>query len=238
MFPCKTCSGSSSSCLSCQGNYNLDGTECKLGQACQTGQYLSRGGCVDCPDKCGSCINGDSCTSCASGYVNTGSDCIKNVNVLQSVKVQITSVTQRDNIVTIQTLPSALPNDIPTGLQNEYYLVVVENVQADPVPTIWSEPPYVYVSLKYPNGIPAKDLVYLIVNTAVFGDMYLNMGYVLTEAFSMADVHRQLPPTPSTVRTSARAFSSQVEKGSARIPKLQSKVLHALKANRVIREIL
>lgn len=92
---------------------------------------------MDCPEKCGTCINGNDCTSCASGYVNTGSDCIKNSNVLQSVQIQVVSVTQRDNVVTIQTLPSALPNDMPTSIQNTFYLVLVENVQADPVVTVW-----------------------------------------------------------------------------------------------------
>ena len=237
-FPCKTCTGSRTSCLSCQNGYALDGSICKQEQACQAGKYLSGNSCVDCPEKCGTCINGNDCTSCASGYVNTGSDCIKNSNVLQSVQIQVVSVTQRDNVVTIQTLPSALPNDMPTSIQNTFYLVLVENVQADPVVTVWVQPPYVYAALKYPNGIPTTDLVYLVVNSSALKDLYMNMGYVLTEGFAQANINRSLPPTPSSVQISSRSFKSTVQKSTRNINRLQSRVMQAIRASRVLREIL
>lgn len=95
-----------------------------------------------------------------------------------------------------------------------------------------------YAALKYPNGIPTTDLVYLVVNSSALKDLYMNMGYVLTEGFAQANINRSLPATPSSVQISSRSFKSTVQKSTRNINRLQSRVMQAIRASRVLREIL
>ena len=102
----------------------LDGTTCKSTNACPSGQYLSSTGCMSCPEKCGTCINENECTSCANNYINTGSDCVKNVNVLNPIQLQVISTTMRNSTAFVQIRPTIIPNGLSLSMQSQFLVVI------------------------------------------------------------------------------------------------------------------
>ena len=109
---CKECEGAYDQCTACHNSYVLDGNKCKPDNVCSAGKYLGNAGCFDCPAKCGTCLNAETCTSCAENYINTGADCVKNTNVLNPVQMQVISTTKEDTTAYVQLRLTIIPNDL------------------------------------------------------------------------------------------------------------------------------
>ena len=185
--PCATCSGAANKCLDCVDNY-----------------YLANNACfpksnVACPEKCSVCSEPNKCSSCASGYVNTGDDCVKNLNVLEEIKLQTVSITVRGKTIFIQARPSLIPNGLPSSVASQFFIISPRNqLQGSYITNQWINGNDVYIAITFDSGVPTTTLC-LIINAPVLSELYLNMGYKLTNAFLEVDVYPGLPSTPANV---------------------------------------
>lgn len=200
--PCSTCVGAAHKCTSCVTNY-----------------YLADNSCfpktnIACPEKCSTCLEPNVCAACASGYVNTGDDCVKNLNVLQEVKLQEISKTIRGSTVFIQVRPTIIPNGLPSTISSQFF--ILSPTQGSPAPVSsnqWVSGNDVYVAITYAGSIPNAS-GYLVPNMPILSDLYLNMGYKLANAFILVNISPSLPAAPSSLTvplTSATVGSEKLE---------------------------
>ena len=181
---------------------------------------------MKCQEKCATCVNADKCASCANNYINTGADCVKRTNILNPVSLQVLSVSKRDNIVYIQIRPNIIPNDLPTTLQSQFFLVVIEG-NINPLINIWVADTDVWVALKF-DGPIQQGKAYFILNSDVLGQIYQSMGYTTANAYADANFSYNLPiADPSIVipPVATNAYKSTIDE----VHPLKSQVVKAIK---------
>lgn len=162
---------------------------------------------MDCPEKCGTCLNGNTCTSCAENYINTGADCVKNKNVLNPVQLQTLSTTKRDTTAYVQLRPTIIPNDLDPNLQSQIILTFPSEETSNPIINTWVDGSDIWVALRYEGEIPAGR-VYFAINSVVMDSLYRNIGYTSKDSFTSTTINNYLPPTPGNVQIPARAINS------------------------------
>ena len=151
---------------------------------------------------------------------------MKRTNILKPVSLQVLSVSKRDNIIFIQIRPNIIPNNLPTNLQSQFFLVVIDG-NLNPLINIWVVDNDVWVALKF-DGTIQTGKAYFILNSDVLGQIYQSMGYTTANAYADAAFSYNLPPTDPSIAIPAvatNAYKSELEKVNA----LSSKVVKAIR---------
>lgn len=230
-YPCSKCLGNAVSCTDCVDGFVLSPTQsiCIRSNNCPPGQYSALNGCLACPEKCGTCINADQCDSCASGYTNTGSDCIRNQNQLTALQIQLLSATRRDDIVFVNLQLTMIPNGLPLSLQGQIMLVIMNDTASSHLITMWVEGRQVWVAIKFDSGVIPTTNVYFIIND-LLTPQFTSAGFNPVDAFAVGTISANLALTPPNIQIPARATYSTASED--KLGGLKSRVASAIRENR------
>ena len=197
-FPCAECQGTSSTCTDCTNGFALSQTSCVRKVNCPAGQYQSGTGCVRCPERCATCSDADTCLSCSSGFIVVGNDCERNTNQLQQVSLQVLEKSKRDLTVFIKLQATILPNNLPTNIASNLLLLVPEDNSGSPIIANWIQGGHIYAAITYTGAIP-NNKIYLIMNSALVGEIFKNIGYTTSNAFVEETITPNLPLAPASL---------------------------------------
>ena len=76
-YPCTECRFTPSYCSACADGQTLRGNRCSEINTCGSGSYRADNGqCTTCAAKCNECISDLECSTCATGYIFDGFDCV------------------------------------------------------------------------------------------------------------------------------------------------------------------
>ena len=232
-FPCSKCIGNAITCTACVNGFTYNAAQniCTRTNNCPPGQYSLGNTCVNCPEKCATCINEQQCETCASGFTNTGSDCIRNQNELLPIEMSA-QASIRDNTVFLEVSLSMtmVLSGLPLNLQSQSMLVVLDDATANPLITMWVQDEKVWVALRFNGAIPTTT-VYVLINTDLIGSQFISAGYNPVNAFAVTTISSQLPLTDPSVQIPIRAaFSKKSDEGDVNI--LQSRVVNAIREDK------
>lgn len=165
---------------------------CVSETACPAGTFFTQAGCQSCPQKCATCSDINTCTSCAGGFVSTGADCVSNTNQLTPVRLQIVTVTRGDLVVFVQIQANILPNNLPSNLASQFLLFVPSSTNFISRLNIWVANGFIYVAITHTTTIPSYD-AFLVLNSNVLDSIYRSMGYSTADAFVQTRISGNLP---------------------------------------------
>ena len=233
-FPCSKCLGNAVTCTGCVNGFTYSPTQnsCTRTRNCPPGQYPAGNACLQCPEKCATCVNEQQCESCASGYTNTGADCIKDQTQLNPITMSIRPFLRGDIVFLEVSLSMIMVlSGLPLSLQSQSMLVVIDNASTDPLITMWvqggANSDIVWVAMQFDGPIPTTT-VYVLLNTDLLGPQFISAGYNPANVFAVTTISSQLPPPSPTVQIPVRAtFSKKTDE--AEINVLQSRVVKAIK---------
>ena len=123
---------------------------------------------------------------------------------VQPVALQVVSKSIRGTTVFVKVQPTILPNNLPTNIASLLLLLIPETTAGSPVITNWVSGNFIYAAITYTGAVPTNS-VYLILNSAVVGSIYENMGYSTTNPFLQTSVSPNLPPAEASLVIPATA---------------------------------
>ena len=98
--------------------------------------------------------------------MNTGDDCIKNLNVLKTVEFQEVEKTLRGNTVFVRTRPTVTPNGLASSIASNFYIFSPSNPNVNPIINQWVEGTDIYVAITHSPSVQTYT-AYLIPNTLI-----------------------------------------------------------------------
>jgi hypothetical protein len=112
-YPCTQCQFTQSYCTGCTNGLTLSANRCLESNSCGSGSYRSTAGrCTQCPAKCIDCVSATECSTCASGYIFNGFDCVLRLSDLQEVTIAQSGVFRRGNTAFIAVNVNLIPNGL------------------------------------------------------------------------------------------------------------------------------
>ena len=114
---------------------------------------------------------------------------------MKSVRFQEISKSIRNRTIFIKIKPSILPNNLPSSIASNFF-IFSPTIQVSPIINQWISGSEIYVALTHPNNIPSYT-AYLIPNSEVLNDFYLNMGYRLLDSYLQVDINGNQPTAPT-----------------------------------------
>lgn len=224
--PCASCLGNPTFCTSCPANFDLrSGGICVSSNTCAPGLYSTPSGCQKCSSKCATCTDFNVCTSCASGFTNTGADCAQTGN-LASVDLRLSFIVKRDTTVYIQLSANILPRNIPSSLGSQIVLYI-PSLLPNPASkvSIWVIGFDIYIALQHTGPIPSYQATFVL-NSQMFDTMFRSIGYTTADAFVQVPISNNLSTGPSTLTIPIEASFSRFETdGTLRINKALNRAL-------------
>lgn len=179
-FPCTQCQFTQSYCTACGDGQTLSANRCIASNSCASGTFRGTNGqCQQCPAKCAQCVSATECSTCASGYIFNGFDCVLRLANLKEVAITQSSIFRRNNTVFIGVSVSIIPNGLTADQLNNFFNVIPSAATKVVRVNQWKDATQtlIWVAIEYETFPAGASNVFLALNAEKLGTALANVGY-------------------------------------------------------------
>lgn len=210
-FPCTECQFTGSYCTACPAGFTIASNRCSEANSCGSGRFRAASGCSNCPAKCIDCVSATECSTCASGYIFNGADCVLRVANLREITMTQTALSRRINTVFVTIRTSIIPNGLTREQQNGFFTVVASANDRISRVNQWAgaEANTVIVAVEYASFPVSTSTLFVALNAGLLSTSLANVGYTASEnSFLSVVISNGIATAPSTLMVPASATNN------------------------------
>jgi proprotein convertase subtilisin/kexin type 5 len=214
VFPCTECQYTNSYCTACPAGFAINSNKCAESNSCGSGRFrTASGSCSTCPQKCVDCVSATECSTCASGYVFNGADCILRVTNLREIQITQSALSRRNNTVFITIRTSIIPNGLSSEQQNGFFIVVPSSNDRVNKVNQWvnsGEQNTIMVAVEYASYPATTSTLFVALNAGILSTSLANVGFTASEnSFLSVVISNGVATAPATLVVPGSATNSQ-----------------------------